>query len=281
MPRIKMKLTTLLDTPPWDWPSDTRTIFQETLNDRRAPASDRLIAAGLAGNLVVINDDLADALMSVVRAADEPEELRTKAAISLGPVLEQSYINEFDDPDDTPITERTFRNIQNLFQELYLDTGIPKEVRRRILEASVRAPEDWHKNAISSAYASGDQDWVLTAVFSMRWVRGFDKQILKALNSKNPEILDEALQAAGTWELGRAWSRIIALLKDADTPKHLLLSAIEAAGNIRPAEAWETVGEFTNSADEDIAEAAHEAIDMAGLMSGKDDDDFESDEWIN
>jgi len=276
-----MKLTTLLDTPPWDWPSDTRTIFQETLNDRRAPASDRLIAAGLAGNLVVINDDLTDALMSVVRAADEPEELRARAAISLGPVLEQSYINEFDDPDDTPITERTFRNIQNLFQELYLDTGIPKEVRRRILEASVRAPEDWHKNAISSAYASGDQDWVLTAVFSMRWVRGFDKQILKALNSKNPEILDEALQAAGTWELGRAWSRIIALLKDADTPKHLLLSAIEAAGNIRPAEAWETVGEFTNSADEDIAEAAHEAIDMAGLMSGKDDDDFESDEWIN
>jgi len=163
-----MKLTTLLDTPPWDWPSDTRTIFQETLNDRRAPASDRLIAADLAGNLVVINDDLADALMSVVRGADEPEELRTKAAISLGPVLEQSYINEFDNPDDTPITERTFRNIQNLFQELYLDTGIPKEVRRRILEASVRAPEDWHKNAISSAYASGDQDWVLTAVFSMR-----------------------------------------------------------------------------------------------------------------
>jgi len=276
-----MKLTTLLDTPPWDWPSDTRTMFQEALNDRRARASDRLIAAGLAGNLVVINDDLADALMSVVRGADEPEELRTKAAISLGPVLEQSYINEFDDPDDTPITERTFSNIQNLFQELYLDTGIPKEVRRRILEASVRAPEDWHKNAISSAYASGDQDWVLTAVFSMRWVRGFDKQILEALNSKNPEILDEALQAAGTWELGRAWSRIIALLKDAETPKHLLLSAIEAAGNIRPAEAWETVGDFTNSADEDIAEAAHEAIEMAGLMSGKDDEDFESDEWIN
>ena len=281
MPRIKMKLTTLLDTPPWDWPSDTRTIFQETLNDRRARASDRLIAAGLAGNLVVINDELVEALMSVVRGADEPEELRTKAAISLGPVLEQSYINEFDDPDDTPITERTFRNIQDMFQELYLDTGIPKEVRRRILEASVRAPEDWHKNAISSAYASGDQDWVLTAVFSMRWVRGFDKQILEALKSKNPEILDEALQAAGTWELGRAWSRIIALLKDADTPKHLLLSAIEAAGNIRPAEAWETVGDFTNSADEDIAEAAHEAIEMAGLMSGKDDEDFESDEWIN
>jgi hypothetical protein len=276
-----MKLKTLLDTPPWDWPSDTRTIFQETLNDRRAPASDRLIAADLAGNLIVINDDLAGALMSIVRTADEPENLRAKAAISLGPVLEQAYTDEFDDPDDTPITERTFHNIQNMFQELYLDTGIPKEVRRRILEASVRAPEDWHKSAISSAYASGDQDWMLTAVFSMRWVRGFDKQILEALKSTNYEILDEAIQAAGTWELGRAWSRISALLKDADAPKHLLLSAIEAAGSIRPAEAWATLGDFTNSRDEDIAEAAHEAIEMAGLMPGIDDEDDSGDEWIN
>jgi hypothetical protein len=276
-----MKLKALLDTPPWDWPSDARTIFQETLNDRRAAASDRLIAADLAGNLVVINDDLADALMSIVRAADEPEKLRAKAAISLGPVLEQAYTDEFDDLGATPITEATFQDIQMLFQELYLDTGIPKEVRRRILEASVRAPEDWHKNAISSAYASGDQDWMLTAVFSMRWVRGFDKQILEALKSTNPEILDEAVQAAGTWEVGRAWPRILALLNDADTPKHLLLSAIEAAGNIRPAEAWATLGDFTNSKDEDIAEAAQEAIEMAGLMSGTDDEDFESDEWIN
>jgi hypothetical protein len=277
-----MKLKALLDTPPWDWPSDARTIFQETLNDRRATASDRLIAADLAGDLVVINDDLADALMSIVRTPDEPEKLRAKAAISLGPVLELAYTNEFDDPYDTPpITERTFRSIQNLFQQLYLDTGIPKEVRRRILEASVRAPEEWHEDAISSAYASGDQDWMLTAVFSMRWVRGFDKQILEALNSSNLEILDEAIQAAGAWELRGAWSRIIALLKDADTPKHLLLSAIEAAGNIRPAEAWATLGEFTNSRDEDIAEAAHEAIEMAGLTSGTDDEEHSGDDWIN
>ena len=42
------------------------------------------------------------------------------------------------------------------------DSSIPKQVRRRILEASVRAPEDWHQNAIRAAYSSGDKDWMLT-----------------------------------------------------------------------------------------------------------------------
>ena len=48
------------------------------------------MAADLAGDLVVINDALVDALLAIVGNAAEPEELRAKAAISLGPVLEQA-----------------------------------------------------------------------------------------------------------------------------------------------------------------------------------------------
>ncbi|HEY6392750.1 MAG TPA: hypothetical protein VIX89_15830 [Bryobacteraceae bacterium] len=277
-----MDLKTLLDTPPWEWPSDAARTFRNALIDRRANAGDRLIAARLAGDFTVISDDLADALMAIVRNAEEPEELRARAAISFGAALEHAYINEFDDPDDTPITERTFRNIQDLLQELFLDPGTPKEVRRRILEASVRAPEDWHKNAISSAYASGDQDWMLTAVFSMRWIRGFDRQILESLKSANPEIQYEAVSAAGQWEFDAAWSHIVSLVENAGTPKPLLLAAMDAAANIRPGEAEAILGGLTASRDEEIAEAAHEAIEMAQLMSGKTDDEEDSSEdWIN
>jgi hypothetical protein len=45
----------------------------------------------------------------------------------------------------------------------------------------VRAPQDWHENAVGSAYASGDDTWKLTAVFCMRFVRGFDGQIVEEL----------------------------------------------------------------------------------------------------
>jgi hypothetical protein len=256
-------------------------MFQKILNDSRAQESDRLMAAELAGDSTVIDDDLADALMAIVRDAEEPEKLRARAAISLGAVLEQADMDGFEDPDDVPIFERTFRNIQDTLQRLYLDNSNPKEVRRRILEASVRAPQDWHQNAIMAAYSSGDKDWMLTAVFSMRWVRGFDNQILEALKSADPEIHYQAVNAAGNWELDAAWPHIIVLLNGAGTPKPLLLAAIGATSSIRPQEAGEILMDLAASEDEEIAEAADEAIAMSEPRSDEEDDEDDASEWIN
>lgn len=276
-----MDLKTLMDTPPWDWPSDAGKMFEKILNDTRAQESDRLMAAELAGDFTVINDDLADDLMAIVRDAEEPETLRARAAISLGAVLEQGDTDGFDDPDDVPISERTFHNIQDTLHRVYLDNSNPKEVRRRILEASVRAPQDWHQDAIKAAYSSGDQEWMLTAVFSMRWVRGFDDQILEALKDADPEIHYQAVSAAGNWELDAAWPHIIALLNDPGTPKPLLIAAIGAASSIRPQEAAEILVDLAASDDEEISEAADEAIAMSEPMSDEEDDEDDASEWIN
>ena len=276
-----MDFKTLQDTPPWDWPRDAGKRFQEILIDHRADESDRLVAAELAGDLTVINDELADSLTAIIRSPDEPERLRARAAIALGPVLEQAETDGFKDPDDAPITQRTFRHIQDSLQKLHFDNSIPKEVRRRILEASVRAPESWHQIAIRAAYSSGDKDWMLTAVFSMRWVRGFDDQILEALKSADPEIHYEAVEAAGNWGLAAAWSHIVALVHDAAPPKSLLLAAIGAVASIRPAEARRILIDLADSDDEEIAEAADEAIGMAETASDEEDDEEVGSEWIN
>lgn len=256
-------------------------MFQTILNDRRARESDRLVAAELAGDSTVINDDLADALMAIVCHTDEPEKLRARAAISLGAVFEQAGTDGFEDPDEIPISERMFHGLQDALYRLYLDDSNSKEVRRSILEASVRAPEDWHNNAISAAYSSGDKDWILTAVFSMRWIRGFDHQILEALKSADPEIRYQAINAASNWELGAAWPAIVALLNDADTPKPLLLAAIGAAASTRPREAEEIPIDLAASDDEEIAEAADEAIAMSEPTSDENDDENDASEWIN
>ena len=112
-----MDLKTLLDTPPWEWPRDAGELFLRTLLDKQAHESDRLIAAELAGELVVMNDDLAEALLAIVHSRDEPEDLRATAAIGLGPVLEQGDLelldgDEFEDPETVPVSLATFRNIQ-------------------------------------------------------------------------------------------------------------------------------------------------------------------------
>jgi hypothetical protein len=275
-----MDIKSLQDTPPWDWPRDAGERFKEVLIDRRANESDRLAAAELAGDLVVINDGLADALMAITRSAEEPEGLRARAAISLGPVLEQADI-DFDDPESVPITQQTFHNIQATFQKLYFDDSVPKEVRRRILEASVRAPESWHQSAIETAYSSGDREWMLTAVFSMRWIRGFDDQIMEALESADPDIHYEAVEAAGNWGVAAAWSHVSAIVQDAGSPKPLLLAAIGAVAGIRPAEAVEILADLTDSDDEEIAEAADEAMAMAETTPDEEEDEEGGGEWIN
>lgn len=282
-----MDLKTLLDTPPWDWPRDAGMLLFKTLLDKQAMESNRLIAAELSGELVVMNDDLADALLAIVRSDDESEELRATAAIGLGPILEQGDIelldnDEFDDPESVPISLDKFRNIQDSLHKLYLDEGNPKEVRRRVLEGSVRSPQEWHLSATKVAYSSGDKDWVLTAVFAMGYIRGLDDQILEAMESRDPEIHFQAIRAAGHWELDAAWSHVVQLVENPGTPKPLLLAAIEAVGNIRPMEAGEILVDLTDSRDEEIADAADAAIAMAQAMSGAEDEKEEGDgDWIN
>jgi HEAT repeat protein len=119
----------------------------------------------------------------------------------------------------------------------------------------------------------------LTAVFAMRWVPGFREQILDALTSPDPAIRREAVEAAGNWELEEAWPHIMALLENTTTPKALLLAAIGAAAAIRPAEAGSSLLPLTESEDEEIAEAAKEAIAFCGEDPGEMEDDEEW-EWL-
>ena len=268
-----MDLETLNAIPTWEWPSDAGRIILDVLRNDRADASDRLLAVELAGASGDVHDELAGALLSILQNVNEPEALRGRAAISLGPALEYAYMDGFDDPDEVPITEPMFRNIQKTLHRLYRDARVPREVRRRVLEASVRAPENWHKEAVRAAYRSDEEDWKLTAVFCMQFIGGFDEQILESIGSKNPDILYEAICAAGNWEINAAWPHIAALISSKETEKDLLLAAIEAAAMIRPGEAAVILDPLTDSDDEDIVEAVYEALAMSGEFWDDEDDD--------
>jgi len=67
-----MELKTLLDHASMGLARRRREDNSRHLIDRQANEADRLIAAGLAGDLIVVSDNMADALMAIVRSADEP-----------------------------------------------------------------------------------------------------------------------------------------------------------------------------------------------------------------
>jgi HEAT repeat protein len=266
-----MDIKFLRDIPPWEWPEAAGKMLGDILRNERAAADDRLLAAELAGEFTVISDELVDALLAVLRGGAE-SELRASAAIALGPVLEHVDMQGFEDVVDIPIAEGTFHRIQESLRKLYMDVDVPADVRRRILEASVRAPQEWHREAVGGAYSSHDEAWRLTGVFCMRFIRGFDAEILEALGSRNPDIHYEAVCAAGTWQVDAAWPHIAALVRSKETDKPLLLAAIEAIGGIRPKEAAAFLDDLIDSDDEDIAGAVAEAIAMAEGLSDEDDE---------
>ena len=106
-----MTLKQLAERPPWEWPEDAGHTLRKTLTDKQAETSDRRIAAELAGELVVMDDEVASDLLRIVSAADEPDDLRGKAAIAFGAVLEQADLEGFDDTmdlDDVRIEESHF-----------------------------------------------------------------------------------------------------------------------------------------------------------------------------
>ena len=282
-----MDLTLLARTPPHEWPPNGGKTLRAVLDDRQADESDRLLAAELAGEVAVIDDDLAGTLLSLVGDATASEPLRCRAALSLGPVLEQMDLGSDDDflslDEETlgapPISEHTFRRIQETLRVRYLEDDVPSEVRRHILEASVRAPADWHGDAIRAAYSREDRDWRLTAVFAMYYVRGFDDEIRTALDDPHAEIRCAAVTAAGNWEVDAAWPHVSALLAAPHTDKALLLAAIEAAAYICPHEAEPLLLALSDSDDAEIAAAAGDAAMMAAAGVDVEDELDEDAEW--
>ena len=277
-----MDLKLLASIPPWEWPPNGGSTLLAVLGDRQADESEQLLAAEMAGEIVAIDDQLATVLLSLVGDPSASEPLRCRAALSLGPVLEHMdhgrddyYLSlEEETFEPPPISEHTFQRIQQSLRARYLEEDIPEEVRRRILEASVRAPADWHRGAIRAAYSREDRDWRLTAVFAMQYVRGFADEIVAALDAPDEEIRYEAVRAAGTWEVDAAWPHVASLLAAPVTDKALLLAAIEAAPTIRPREAEPLLADLSDSDDVEIADAASNAMMMATAPF---DDEFDDD----
>lgn len=264
-----MDLKALKNLAPWEWPEDTGERLLAVLRDERSDESDLLLAADLAGDYSVVNDELVLALLALARDAGHSEGVRGAAAVALGPALESADLEDFDPTEpapQAPISERTLQRAQQSLRELYRDPSAPRDVRRRALEAAVRAPQDWHRDAALAAWSSGDDAWLLTSVFCMRYLPGFARQIAEALGSRDPEVRCQALLAAGVWAVPEAAEPAAALANSPGASKRLRLAAIEAFASIRPDEAAEVLGDLCDSGDEDIAAAAQEALATAEVV---------------
>ncbi len=268
-----MNIRALADTPPWEWPRTAGAEILGMLRNAEATAADRLLAADMAGELVVMNDLLAGELLRILADPGEGDDLRATAAISLGPALEEAYLHGEDEPESLAVSDSILQKARIALRTTYMDPAVPKEVRRCALEASVRSSEPWHPAAVRAAYYDGDVEWRLTALFCMRYVSGFDSEIMEGLQNDSSEVLYQAVHAAKEQEIDSAWpliQRLVLLASEGaslapdnpDTEIPLLMAAMEAVAVLRPSEARETILELTEVDNEEISEVALEILDM-------------------
>jgi len=256
-----MKFEALKTTPPWEWPDGADRTILSALQNSSAKPEDRELAAEMAGDSVVVNPVLIGALLEITGTPSEDEDLRSACIMALGPVLELLDMGDLEDQKE--LRDCAIR-IPEILQTLHLDTGQPTILRRRALETSVRLDQDWHSDAVTVAFNSGETDWRRTAVFAMRFVPGFGNQILESLSSDDADTEFQAVCAADAWQIDQAWSHVLNLARDNETEKYLRMAALEAMASIRPDEAAGIIVELGEFEDEDLNDLANEILGMIG-----------------
>lgn len=227
----------------------------------------------------MINEDIHDdagarRMLGILTDSEADPELRGQAAIKLGPGLQ--LCDERIDWDDLDLYfgKATFEKIDQTFRRLYHDASTPKLVRRRILEAAVRAPMDWHEGAVRAAWETDDDDWRQTAVFGMGNIPGFEEQLLDILkrDELTEGVLREAVRAAGARGLEKAEPIVRQVALDDNRESYTRQLAIEAliwCGNDKSERALE---KLTRHSDSGIADTAEWALGEFRMFSQMPDD---------
>lgn len=277
-----MKMHKLAAIPFWDWPLSAATEILAVLKDQGAEPEERLLAAELAGTLMPVYDDLAEELIQIIEDKEEDEALRGRVVTSLGAALDEADLDRYQNPifpawDEPLLPSPTFDRAREALRSVYEDLAAPELVRRMALEAGIRFEEPWHTGAVRTAYHHGDPEWRITAVFCMRWVEGFSAEILDSLETRDPELLLQAVLAIRDQALREAWPNMSRLVKtgsldgtplpgDEDTAREILFAAIQAVAIIRPLEAPGVLSGIIDSEDEDLSEVALQAVDWVHGM---------------
>lgn len=276
------KLALLSRVGCWDWPENARAWILEGLHSPD-PAL-RRAAVEVVDD--VMDDEIAGEVLKILDS-DPDDEIRGRAAIALGPALEEcSDEVDFDESlADTSLSMARYREIENRLKSLFYDASTPKIVRRRALEAAIRSPQPWQEGAVRTAWTSDDAEWRATAVFCMTHLPGFDDEILSALGSEDPNVELEAVRAAGQRGIEKAGDELIDRAESETTDRWIRLAAIEGLAYVRPPGALDLLSSLSRSDDEEIAEVAAEALEefllWARVESEMDDDAEidEDDEW--
>jgi len=220
---------------------------------------------------LIDGDPFAQLHVELVAGEDERPDVRARAAVALGPTLELCEYGFWDDPYDPPPISRTcFETILKRLERVYRSAEAPKLVRRRVLEAAVRAPRDWQRGAVRAAWNGDDLDWRQTAVFAMGRLSGFEETLAEALEADEDRIVCEAMRsAAGNPSVSNTAETYLQFARDDQAPTSCRVAAIEGLRFVDTPQAFNLLETLTDAPDDEIAGTAAWALDEWHIYNGE------------
>jgi hypothetical protein len=242
--------------PAWELPDEARQVLATSLESPDPEV--RLEAVEMLAHS--LDDGLALRGLEIARS-DPEEEIRAAAASALAPALAAVIAARADgDAPAPPLSSEAFEAVRQGLRLLYYDSGSTKEVRRRALESSVQAPDQWLEGATRAAWASDDPEWRTTAVFCMTRLPGFEVELEEALRDRQPGVRLEAARAVGDAGLLGAAPRLLALARAADEEGLVRMAAMESLALLGDRGAIPHLRELAGVADPELAFAARAAL---------------------
>lgn len=227
------------------------------------PDDDPMVRAAAVDNLWENTDEAFIAPFRAFLTDDPHVDVRAAAATGLGKYMYLAEMEELDEAQAERIREALLKTIRSKAEA--------ELVRRRAMEAISFLDGDEIRSIIENAYNDSSEEMQASAVFAMG--RNLDPYwsgtVLLELQNTNPHIRKQAAWASGELELKQAVPLLVDLLDDKD--RDVLLNTVRALGQIGGPVAQRALELVADSEDEEIAEAATDALDELIFQSGDDD----------
>lgn len=240
-------------------------ILEEVLGSRDFELIDHLLDQ-LDG--IILDDEEYRSVFDLARDRTASEDVRARAAISLGPALE---LWEMERDDPFPMEGEEFTLDPKLAEEIHAgllaivrDEEEPKLVRRRALEAAVRCISDEHDRLIRRFWIDPDPEWRLTAIFAMGEYTFYEKDILAAVENDElaPVLRAEAFRSAAKLDLKKISRLAKKIAGDASQPEELRAGALKAYASLAPIKSQDLLERIAEEEEGDLQELARTLLDL-------------------
>lgn len=205
-------------------------------------------------------DESLETMRRIMKTArDDPSpEVRARALAGLGRFM---LLGEY---GEIPYADAM--EAQTLALQSYWDESQSAEVRSRALESLANSNHPEVEKCIRGAYTQGNHSLKVSALFAMG--RTCDKSwqdvLLRELNSRDNELVYEAIQACGHIQLEDSVQAIGELILSDD--REIRLMSIWALGEIGGKRAFEILSNLADTEEDDeVLDMIDEALDAASF----------------